>query len=103
MDRKTETGIKSLKISEDVIEAVIKNAVMSVDGVGGLFGKSPVKMDLTSEFPEVTVSVKLTYSCKAKNVCENIQKKVRDDILSMMGIALGAVNVRVEGIAAYGA
>ena len=36
MDRKTETGIKSLKISEDVIEAVIKNAVMSVDGVGGL-------------------------------------------------------------------
>ena len=49
------------------------------------------------------MSVKLTYSCKAKNVCENIHKKVRDDILSMMGIALGAVNVRVEGIAAYGA
>lgn len=101
MDRKTDAGIKSLKISEDVIEAVIKNAVMSVDGVGGLFGKRPVAMKLVPEFPEVTVSVKLTYSCKAKSVCESIQKKVRDDVLSMMGIALGAVNVRVEGIAAH--
>lgn len=101
MDKKTEAGIKSLKISEDVVEAVIKNAVMSVDGVGALFGKRPVAMKLVPEFPEVTVSVMLTYSCSAKSVCGAIQKRVRDDVLSMMGIALGAVNVRVEGIAAH--
>lgn len=101
MDRKNESGIKSLKISEDVVEAVIKNAVMSVEGVGGLFGKRPVTLKLAPEFPEVTVSIKLTCSCSAKSVCETIQKKVRDDVLSMMGIALGAVNIRVEGIAAH--
>lgn len=104
MDKKQNISYRSLKISQDVVELVVKYAVLGVDGVAGLYkeernsGYKPVKMSLDSEFPEVTVSVYLTYSCKAKNVCENIQKKVREDVMFMTGIALGAVNIKAEGI-----
>lgn len=104
MDKKTNVSLRSLKISEDVVELVVKYAVLSVDGVAAFCGEErksrhdPIKLSLDPEYPEVTVSVYLTFGCKAKNVCENIQKKVREDVMFMTGIALGAVNIKAEGI-----
>ncbi len=102
MEKTRGAVYRTLKISEDVVELVVKYAVLAVDGVAGFYKyrrRSPVEMKLDAEFPEVTVKVNLTAVCRAKTVCESIQKKVRDDVMSMTGIALGAVNVQVEGIA----
>ena len=105
MDR-AEKYIDSLKISEGVISSVVRYAVCDVDGVAGLYGKSgsaenkrSVRLSLDADFPEVSVRVMVTPNCRTVTVCENIQKRVRENVLAMTGIALGRVNVMVEGIA----
>ncbi len=101
MDKKNETSARTLKISEEVIESVVKYAALGVEGVAGLYkkkrnsDKGAVETDLFTEFPEVTVNITVNGSAKVKSVCENVQKRIHGDVLSMTGIALGAVNVKV--------
>lgn len=103
-----ETSVNSLKVSEDVITSVVKLAVNSVDGVAGLcLGKNgklrkAIAMKLDSDFPEITVKINILLDCNAVSVCENVQKKVREDMMSMTGIALNRVNVKVERISSAG-
>ena len=103
-----ETSVNSLKVSEDVIASVVKLAVNSVDGVAGLcLGKKDklrkaIAMKLDSDFPEITVKINVLPDCNAVSVCENVQKKVREDMMSMTGIALNRVNVKVERISSAG-
>lgn len=107
MERNNEASVSSMKISEDVIASVIKYAVCDVDGVAGLYGRQgrnsdirrSISMELGSDFPEVTVKLLVTPNCKVSRVCENVQKRVRDDMMSMTGIALSKINIKVEGIA----
>lgn len=101
MDKKNEISAKSLKISEEVIESIVKYAALGVEGVAGLYkkkrnsDKGAVIMELFTEFPEVTVNIIVNGSAKVKSVCENVQKRIHSDVLSMTGLALGAVNVKV--------
>ena len=111
MDRNkiTDTTASSLKVSEDVIASVIKFAVCDSEGVAGLYSKrknslpenvrKSVIMDFSSDSPEVTVRINVIPNCKVVKVCEGVQQRVREDVMSMTGIALSRVNVKVEGIA----
>lgn len=106
MDKINDTPVNAMKVSEEVIASVVRFAVADVDGVASLCGKrakasdqkGAIRLNLSAEFPEVTVKVLLTPNCKADTVCRNIQKRVIDDVLSMTGIALSKVNVILSGI-----
>ena len=111
MDRNkiTDTTASSLRVSEDVIASVIKFAVCDSDGVAGLYTKrksglpenirKSIIMDFSSDSPEVTVRINVVPNCKVIKVCEDVQQRVREDVMSMTGIALSKINVKVEGIA----
>lgn len=101
MDKKNDSSAKSLKISEEVLKGIVKYAATSVEGVCGLYkkngkyDKNSIEMDLGSEYPSVSVKINVRGSADAKNVCENVQKKIHGDVLSMTGIAFTAINVTV--------
>ncbi len=47
---------------------------------------------------EVSAEINVSDSCKVKSTAEKIQRRVKDDIQSMTGIAVTKVNVFVKGI-----
>lgn len=108
MEKTVDTTASSLKISENVISSVIKYAVCASEGVAGLYTRRKncrsddtrraIITDLSSDSPEVTVRINVVPNCKVIKVCEGVQKRIREDVMSMTGIALSRVNVKVEGI-----
>lgn len=111
MNKKPESPTQTLKISESVIARIVEIAVKSIDGVssftqskirfGNLFSSgipSAIDVHTSNGSVAITVNVIVVYSCKVKNVAEHIQKKVKEDVQNMTGIAVTKVNVIVDGI-----
>ncbi len=112
MDKKTDVQTNTLKNSEDVIAKIVEIAVKNIDGVTDL-KKSKIKFDhlFSKSEPgsaidihskdggvEITINIVVSYACKVKQIAERIQKKIKDDIQNMTGIAVTRVNVIVDGI-----
>jgi len=105
----TETNIK---ISESVLETIVKTVISEIPGVARLAPRStsPIHKVLNTpqshrvvgrveaEAAAIDVSVVLSYGCHMKEVCLEIQEKVKDAIQDMTGIAVGRVNVFVTDI-----
>ncbi len=105
-----ETG--NLKISEDVVASITNIASKEIEGVAelavapanikGLFKskavKSSVEVDLNDGVAIIDVYLKLKYGAKVQAVSQEIQKKVKDSVQNMTGIAVSKVNVHIAGI-----
>ena len=113
MNSKTESQTNNLKISEDVIAKIVEIAVSNIDGIseltkskirfGHLFNSTVAPSSITVNSGGgsvgITVNVIVSNSCKVKQVAENIQNKVKDNIQNMTGIVVSKVNVIIGGIA----
>ena len=108
MDKIISQPSGSLKISRDVLVTIAKAAAMEVEGVhaliasGGnsrLFGRRAIKIALSDDFAEITLSIRLKSGAHIPSVCAAIQSGVKDSIQTMTGIAVSKVNVVVAGIA----
>lgn len=112
MNKKTDSQVNSLKISEGVITKIVRIAAGSIEGVAG-FTKAKIRLgnlfsdaedkpeiDVSTEngTVDITVNVVLSQGSKVKQVAERIQNKVKNDIQNMTGIAVTRVNVIVEDI-----
>ena len=105
-----ETG--NLKISEDVVASITNIASKEVEGVAeltaapanlkGIFKTKPVKssvsVDLNDGVAIIDVYLKIKYGAKVQAVAAEIQKKVKDSVQNMTGIAVSKVNVHISGI-----
>lgn len=112
MNKKTDSQGNYLKISEDVIYGIVEIAVKGIEGVkeftkskinfSQLFDKSdvPNAIEIKSEngAADITVNIVVSENAKVKKVAERIQKKVKEDIQNMTGIAVIKVNVIIDGI-----
>ncbi len=112
MNEKNKAENNCLKISEDVIARIVEIAVKGIDGVveftksrirfSQLFVKSDTQsaIDIHTEngAVDINVSVIVSYGCRVKQVAERIQRKIKDDVQNMTGIAVTKVNVAVDGI-----
>ncbi len=103
----------SLKISEDVILTITRQAVMDVPGVHSLAqGRfrlkdflvhsetdNSIKIVLNVDVAQIHVSVNLVYGYKIKEVAQQIQENVKATVQNMTGITVSKVNVFIAGVA----
>ena len=110
--QKQENG--SVMISEDVITAIVAQAVSEVEGIVGLNTKPGADIAdligkkswgkgtkiLIAEDDTVTIDCNLTvaYGMSVVNVAASVQDAVRNAVESMAGVKVTAVNVNVCGI-----
>lgn len=114
MNKKNQNEIDgNLKISQDVIAAIAKEAAGEVDGVAsivddvkmkdvfhfknGLIPKS-IKVNINNDIAVIDVYINVKHGSKIQLVCQEVQQKVKDSIQSMTGIAISKVNVHILGI-----
>ena len=110
ISERIETG--NLKISEDVVASIATIAAKEVEGVAelssaptnlkGLFKSKPVKtaveVDLNDDVAIIDIYLKIKYGAKVQPVSSEIQKKVKDSVQNMTGIAVSKVNIHISGI-----
>ena len=100
-------------ISDEVISVIAAIAAKSVEGVnsmqssitGGfveLLGKKNpskgVKVTVEDNSVEIDLSISVNYGAKINDVAWEIQGKVKNEVESMTGYEVKAVNISVDGI-----
>lgn len=102
----------ALRISEDVIASIVKNAVSETDGVYSILpSKKTIKdlfvkkedigdvtITLNDDVVEISLKIIIKGGSKAINVAEEVQTNVKSSVQSMTGIAVSRVNVIVSDI-----
>lgn len=111
MQPKVNKTVSSVRISEDVLETIVQNVLEEIPGVARLAPRKTGLLGFINPEPSrrmvtridrdaaiVDVSVELSYGCRLKAVCAEIQQKVKDAVQDMTGIAVSRVNVHVSDI-----
>ena len=110
MQPKVNQTVSSVRISEEVLETIVGNVLEEIPGVARLTPQKKGLLGLISEdrprmvtrvdrdAAVVDLSVELSYGCRLKTVCAEIQQKVKDAVQDMTGIAVSRVNVHVSDI-----
>lgn len=112
MQPKVNHTASNIKISEGVLETIVKTVISEIPGVARLAPRSSNPIDKLLNTPAshrvvgrvegdaaaIDVSVVLSSGCKMKRVCSEIQEKVKEAIQDMTGIAVSHVNVYVTDI-----
>ena len=111
MNKAPDKSVNSVKISQSVISRIAENAIVGVEGVrelaapksgiAALFsGKSgqSVNIRMNGGSAEISLKIIVSDSCRVKSAAENIQKRVKEDVQNMTGIAVTKVSVFVSDI-----
>lgn len=99
----------SVHISEDVIAAIVSDAVWNIEGVGGSSqnaGEQPsakkalrnVRVEQNDDMLTVDVSVMVRYGYAIPEVAKKVQDAVYDAVGGMTGFPIREVNVHVGGV-----
>lgn len=110
LNHKVQQG--TLKVSEEVIATIVKLAVLDVQGVDSLMtpnvslekiffkqnGNSTIKIKLSGDVVEISLSILVKYGNKVTALAEAVQNRVKSDVQSMTGITVSRVNVLIGGI-----
>ncbi len=103
----------SLKISEDVIASVAKMAASEVHGVASM-AEAPVniksvispkgatrsiRINMKKDVAEIAVYVCVEQTARIPDVCEEIQRRVKQAVQNMTGLVVSKVNVYVADVA----
>lgn len=111
-----DTGMGEVKIHENVISALVRKAVMSVDGVARLSGSQLV--DIIAETVgsrrmqdraiavtleennrvAIEIKVNILVGFRLPEVAENIQRAIIDDIEAVTGMTVTRVNVLIQQV-----
>ncbi len=104
----------SINISEDVIAAMVRSAIIDVEGVAGLSNTAGaeiaeligiktltkgVKVQFANDKVIVDTIITVAYGSNIVNVARNVQEKVVNTVSAATGIEKAEVNVHVSGIA----
>lgn len=114
MQPKVNQTASNIKISESVLETIVKTVISEIPGVAHLAPRSACPIDKLLNTPAshrvvgrvegdaaaIDISVVLSSGCRMKRVCSEIQEKVKEAIQDMTGIAVSHVNVYVTDIVA---
>ncbi len=102
----------TLRISEDVITTIVKNAVHEVEGVYSVLpAKKSIKqfflkeenngdigIVLNDDVVEISVKIIVKGGFKAVQVAEEVQSSIKNSVQSMTGITVSRVNVIVADV-----
>lgn len=107
---KFQKGI--LKVSDEVIATIARLAALEVDGVVSLTKPSVdfkqlifkngdswnIKVKLSDDVVEISISVCVKYGVNVVSVAEHIQENVKSNVQSMTGVMVSRVNISVADI-----
>lgn len=103
----------SIHISEEVLAAIASEAVMEVEGIGGLavnqgidiaefLGMKPVRrgihLQIADEKIEVGIAILVLHGSVIPDVAKAVQETVANSIEATSGLAVESVNVSVAGV-----
>ena len=111
MELKNTKTAGSIKISEDVIETIVKTVLSETDGVQSLATPlvkasemviknvtlKPISVVLSADSAAIDININLDYGVKVKPVAETVQQRVKDTVQDMTGVAVNKVNVYIAG------
>ncbi len=109
MEQSTRTRRGTLKVSENVIITITKNAASEVSGVYAIANKafsvgnllrtrvdsSDVSVVMLDGVAKISMSIIVKSGYNILNVCEQIQEKVKAAVQTMTGVTVSKVNVSV--------
>lgn len=98
----------SVKISNNIIDQLIAESAMKVDGVDQVIGYKGQKIDskkkdgivsvINGSNMDVAISLVLKTNQNIYGVCEDVQKSVKEQIKTMLGLNVKNVNVIVKEV-----
>ena len=111
-----EQGV--VRIHENVIISVVREATCSVDGVVRLAGSSivdnlaeivgsrkisdrAIKVNLDGPCVEIEVEINIAYGAHIPTVASGVQNKVIEDVQSITGMAVSKVDVVIQELGHY--
>ncbi|MDO4745033.1 MAG: Asp23/Gls24 family envelope stress response protein [Bacillota bacterium] len=108
------TGEDKIKISDDVIAVCAVNATLKTKGVAGLAGglgnvlsknllgkeliSKGIKVSQDSDGIQIDVHIIVKYQVNIPAVAWDIQENVKNEVQSMTGQHVKAVNIHVQGV-----
>lgn len=104
MTKTTTQTQNSLHISEGVVLSIVTEAIKEVDGVFALANlpnsskSKKVAISLCADAIQIDIGIVLLTGIKLKDVCEQIQRTVKDSVQTMAGVTVSKVNVFVTGV-----
>jgi uncharacterized alkaline shock family protein YloU len=103
-----EIRLEGLGIAPGVLDTIVQQAAQTVDGVvaieggrgvAGLVGKAGgVEVDVSEDVLSVAIHVTLAYGTPLQGVAREVQAAVSEALESMVGRAVGSVDVYVDGV-----
>lgn len=102
-----------IKISEDVISTIANLAASEIEGVSGMTGSiagnlseilgkknlsKGVKVQLEEENVLIDLYIMIEYGYVIPDVAWKIQENVKNAVENMTGMAVGEVNVHIQGV-----
>lgn len=111
MDNRNHLG--EVQIADDVVAIIAGLAATEVDGVDSMAGNIPneliaklgmkklskgVKVELLEGTVNVDLTLNLSYGYNIPDTSKAVQKKVKEAIENMTGLAVEDVNVRIAGV-----
>jgi len=110
-EKKTELG--TLKINNEVIASIAKNAALQVNGVEGIktsplamlsdflnkgYHNKGISLDITESEVKVGVTIIVQFGITIPEVANLVQENIRTAIEEMTGLTVSEVNVNVGDI-----
>ena len=107
-EKKTDLGI--LKISNEVIASIAKNAALEVDGVKGIkinpltiitdlikkgYNNKGINLEISEREVQVGITIIVQYGVSIPDVASLVQENIRTAIEEMTGLLVLAVNVSI--------
>ncbi len=103
-----------ITFAPDVIATIANLAAADIEGVDGMSGNvmegitgmlstkksmtKGVRVDVNEDDVSVDLAIIIKYGYKLHEVCQNIQKSIKNAIETMTGLRVTAVNVSVQSI-----
>ena len=89
----------TLRVSQNVIITITKNAALEVEGVSRIAVRSLDIMKLfSSKLDNSLINIVVLSGYNVMSVCEQIQEKVKSAVQSMTGVTVSKVNVSVVDV-----
>lgn len=112
MEQSTRTRKGTLKVSENVIVTIAKNATEEVSGVASIsakpFGVSSIirpklntcdiSVAMLDGVAKISMSIIVKSGYNIVNTCEQIQERVKAAVQTMTGVTVSKVNVSVVDV-----
>lgn len=80
-------------LTTEALASVIENAVLSTEGVKGLFGKSPIKCSFENSAINVEVSVIAIFGFNLKELGKSISEVVKTEIENITPFSVKDITV----------